>query len=753
MAKQKKKKHSMNPNLRFVLKVMLLLFLVTICIIGVLFYFSYGKDIIAMQQEAKQMVQESTVDTFRQTETSLAYDAEGKLLSTLKGVKDVYYISYENIPDYAKEAMIAIEDKKFNTHNGIDLKAIARAFVALVRHNGEVTQGASTITQQLSRNIFLSNEVSWRRKVKEIFIALELEKKYRKYQIMEFYLNNIYFANGYYGIEAASKGYFSKSVSDLDLGQIAFLCAIPNNPTIYDPLENKDNTIKRKNRILKQMLKDGKISEEEYDTAYTEKITLKPPTEKKKNYVETYVYYCATKALMKQQGFTFQYSFNSDKDKENYQKRYEALYNQCQQSLYSSGYRIYTSIDTTKQKELQNSVNDVLSGFTEKSKDGIFKLQGAATCIDNNTGRVVAIVGGRSQDTKGYTLNRAYQSYRQPGSSIKPLIVYTPIFERGCSPNQIVEDKKIKDGPSNSHGTYEGKITIRKAVEKSKNTVAWNLFLDLTPKVGLSYLLDMNFNKIVKNDYYPAAALGGLTNGVSTVEMASAYSTLENDGIFREPTCIVKITDSRGKELVSDKVTKKQVYEMNAARTMTNVLVGVIKNGTGRGLGLSNVISAGKTGTTNATKDGWFVGYTHYYTTSVWVGYDMPKTLNGLEGASYPGRIWHNYMEVIHTGLENVPFPGYVDNSGIPEPTASTTPSPSVSPSASPTVDANVDDTTDGSGNQATPTPTPTPTVSPTNPDPGDPVDDGTDTDPQDTTSPDSGAGTGTTTQGQQATN
>lgn len=706
--RKKKKKIIKHPNLRFFFKLVILLSLVTSLIIGIMFYVRYGETIVNMRAEARALVRQSSIDTFRQTETSLVYDTNGKLLSTLKGAKDVYYISYEDIPDYAKDAMISIEDKKFNKHNGIDLKAITRAFVELVRHKGEVTQGASTITQQLSRGIFLTHEVSWERKIKEMFIALEIEKKYQKYQIIEFYLNNIYFANGYYGIQAASKGYFSKNVKDLTLGQITFLCAIPNNPTIYDPLVNPDNTVKRKNRILDQMLLDGKITELEHDEAYNEEIILDTPSIAKKNYIETYVYYSATRALMKQRGFTFRNRFEDEEDQKNYERQYNDLYNECQLSLFNSGYRIYTSIDTKIQKQLQDSVNETLKGFTDKNKEGIYKLQGAATCIDNETGRVVAIVGGRSQKLTGFTLNRAYQSYRQPGSAIKPLIVYTPAFELGCIPSQIVEDKKTEDGPRNSNNVYEGKVTIRRAVEVSKNTVAWNIFTDLTPKVGLGYLLNMGFNRISPNDYYPAASLGGFTNGVSTVEMASAYAAIENDGIFREPTCIVKIMDSRGEEIVGDSFDIKPVYDRNASRMMTDVLVGVVKNGTGRGLGLSNMISAGKTGTTNDKKDGWFVGYTPYYTTSVWVGYDLPKTLSNLTGASYPGSIWHMFMESIHEGLEYKGFPKYegAKNEATPEPTIEPTIDP-VDDLLDEEGETTLNDIPDESEDYVKPTPTP----------------------------------------------
>lgn len=660
--KKHKKKNKVWHAIKTSIKVFTLIMLSTALILGILFYIKYGKDLLNMQEDAKTMVGNSTIESFRQTETSLVYDINDKLLATLKGTKDVYYISYEEIPEYAVDAMISIEDKKFLTHKGVDLKAIIRAGVALVRNKGDIKQGASTITQQLSRGIFLTNEVSWERKIKEMFIAIEIEKHYEKYEIMEFYLNNIYFANGYYGIEAASKGYFNKSVKDLSLAQITFLCAVPNNPTIYDPVDHKDNTIKRRDRILDHMLLDGNISKEKYDKATKEEIKLNIKTIKRNNYVETYVYHSAIKALMKRQGFVFKNYFDSEKEEEEYDALYSEYYNQCQQSLYKEGYRIYTSINPKLQKELQKAVDETLKDFKEKGENGVYLLQGAATSIDNNTGRVAAIVGGRSQNLDGYTLNRAYQSYRQPGSSIKPLIVYTPALQLGYYPEQIVVDEKFKGGPSNSGGAYDGKITLRKAVEKSKNVIAWKVFEDITPTVGLGFIKKMDFAKVDKNDYYLAASLGGFTYGTSSLEMASGFAAIENDGIYREPTCIVSITDSKGLELVNDHINLVPVYEENAARMMTSILTDVIKYGTGRGLGLNNMSSAGKTGTTNDKKDGWFVGYTPYYTTSVWVGYDLPKTLDNLWGSSYPGNIWKQYMNVIHEGLSNKEFKGFVSN-------------------------------------------------------------------------------------------
>lgn len=659
MANKKKKKKKKNKVLSAFTKAFQVTFLAVLGVVligGTIFYFMYGRHILELQSQAKTIVAESTEDSFKQTQTSVVYGANNKTLLSLKGDKDLYYISYEDIPNYAKQAMISIEDKKFTTHSGVDYKAIVRAGLAYIRHKGEITQGASTITQQLSRNIFLTHEVSWERKIKEMFIAMELEKKYTKYQILEFYLNNIYFSNGYYGIQAASKGYFNVTVDKLSLSQIAFLCAIPNNPTLYDPVERIENTIKRRDRILYQMVTDGWISREEYNDAIAEKITLNQKTTTKKNYIATYVMYCATRALMESEGFEFKNTFVSEEEQKAYEEKYNERYNECQKSLYSGGYRIYTSIDMKAQKELQTAVNDTLADFKDKSEDGTYKLQGAAVSIDNETGRVVAIVGGRKQSSNGYTLNRAFQSFRQPGSSIKPLAVYTPAFEAGYSPESWVSDSPIKDGPKNSNGSYQGTINIRTAVAKSTNTIAWKLFESITPKVGLSYLKEMNFSKLKDKDNTLAAALGGLTIGASPLEMASGFATIENEGVYRDPSCIVKITDSEGKTIVSDQIKEKNVYTQNAARMMISCLEGVMKNGTGASVKLPNMSCAGKTGTTNDKKDGWFVGFTKYYTTSVWVGYDIPQTMDGLYGSTYPGQIWKTYMTAMHEGLEDIKF-------------------------------------------------------------------------------------------------
>lgn len=653
--KQKRQKNPVERAIGIVIKIIIALLLAIVVIGGVLIYMKYGKKLIAMESDAKKIVSKSTMETFRQNETSIIYDANGNIMSKLKGEKDVYYIKYSDIPQVAVSAITSIEDKNFFKHKGYDLKAIIRAGLAYIKNKGVITQGGSTITQQLARNIFLSFEESWQRKAREIFIAIELEKKYTKKEIMEFYLNNIYFANGYYGIQSAALGYFGKGVNSLSLSQITFLLSIPNSPTRYNPYENIEGTLARRDRILDQMVLDGKISEAEALKAKSEEIKLKAPKVEKSSYALTFALDRAVKALMKSEGFNFRYSFNSDEDRKAYNENYSEVYSSCQTRLYSGGYRIYTSIDPEKQKLLQDTVDGGLSVSSEKSKSGIYSLQGAAVTIDNSSGRVVAIVGGRSQKLKGSTLNRAYQSFRQPGSTIKPLIVYTPAFEQGYTPESLVKDEKIEGGPVNADGVFSGNMTILDALAKSKNTVAWKLFTEISPAIGIGKLLDMGFSAIADTDYYPSAALGGFTKGVNAVEMASAYAAIENGGEFREPTCIMKMTDSSGNDIVADgfyqKGTSKYIYDENACKMMITCMEAVMIKGTGVGGKLATMPCAGKTGTTNDSKDLWFVGFTKYYTTSVWVGYDIPRSLAGLTYTATPLGIWKTYMDSINNGL------------------------------------------------------------------------------------------------------
>ncbi len=660
MSREKKpKKKNSHRLFWFVVKLQIVLMVV---VVGAFLYYNYGgyaKEIQRFRQEAIEMVRSSTEQTFMPSKDSMVFDAKGELISYIRGAKEADYVAYRDIPEYFEKAMVSTEDKRFYTHDGVDLVAIVRAARAILE-SGELSQGGSTISMQLARTVYLDNGKRFERKIREMFIAAELEKIYSKSKIMEFYLNNIYFANGYYGIKAACTGYFSCELEELSLSQIAFLCAIPNSPTYYDPIVNKENTLARRDRMLRYMYEDGAISEEEYQAALDEVISLKPAPKEESlwnNYVDTYAYYCATRALMEQQGFVFREYFDSDEEEQAYYEEYDELYTYCQKLIYENGYQIYTSIDMEKQTGLQKAMDTVLSPFQEIGEDGAYEMQGSAVSIDNETGYVVAIVGGRGQNLGFHTLNRAYQSYRQPGSTIKPLIVYTPFMEQYNTPDTLIEDLEVEGAVE--AGFYHGIITTRFAVENSLNPSAWYVYKKVTPEKGLQYLKDMHFAKIEEEDYNLITAIGGFRKGISSLEMASAYATLVNDGEYRKPTCIKKIMDTEGNVIYEHKSATEKIYKKNASRMMTDMLYTAVENGTGQSAKLEGIPAAGKTGTTNDNKDGWFAGYTRYYTTAVWVGCDMPRSVPDLGGSTYPAAIWKQYMTEVHEGLTPLNFLPY----------------------------------------------------------------------------------------------
>lgn len=648
-------------NLKSIKKAILWIVLIALAL-GLFFVIKYAIMLDNLHTEAVQMINSLGEDAFYENKVTSIYDDNGTLICELSGSEKTYYLEGDEIPRAVKEAFLVTEDRSFYEHSGIDYKAVVRAFFALIENEGEITQGGSTITQQLARNIYLTHEVSVERKVKEMFIAMELEKQYSKDEILEFYINNIYFGNGYYGIGAASKGYFNKEVKELELWEIAFLCAIPNNPTKYNPYGSFEAAMERKDRILLQMFNEGYIDGNTYNEALYEDVILESTEMTKHNYVETYVRYCATRELMKANGFVFKYNFETTKEKEQYEEYYAEQYGYYNQLLFVNGYEIYTSIDLNVQEKLQNSVDTVLAENMDVNEDGIYKLQGSATCIDNTTGYVVAIVGGREQEYDGYTLNRAYQSHRQPGSSIKPILVYTPAFERGYTPDTRVLDEEVEDGPDNYYKYYMGELSLRRAVEISVNTIPWKILDKIGVGNGLAYLKAMEFSAIDTRDYVPAVSIGGMTYGVSSLEMAAAYATIENDGIYRDTTCIKKIFDYNKAIVIDNKANEDnstRVYDMNASRMMTDVLKGVMTNGTGKSYILSNAISAGKTGTTNNNYDVWMVGYTSYYTTAVWCGYDLPENLSEKGYTKFAGYIWNDFMEEIHIDVEQKDFVPY----------------------------------------------------------------------------------------------
>lgn len=667
MAKKprRRKKHHYVRN--FFLLILLLLVVAVIGGVGYVMYSGIPDQIVTLKTEADELVSASDRTTFVPDKSGAIYGVDGKIITELMAEKNGEYVAFSEIPDTFSKAMVSTEDRKFYEHNGIDLKAMMRALRAYIQNSGAITQGGSTITQQLAKNVFLTGAQTWERKVKEMFIAMDLEQRYTKDDIMEFYLNNIYFANGYYGVKAAAKGYFNCDLADLDLSQVAFLCAIPNSPSYYDPLVSIENTYERRDLILSNMFNEGYISRPEYEQAVHETISLDLSGNKAAvihNYVDTFAYHCAAEALMETTGFQFEYDFSSDSAREAYEAKYNELYGQCMDELYSGKYNLYTSIDMSMQRLLQRSIDEGLEDFTDiADSTGDYEMQSAGVCIDNKTGYVCAIVGGRSNsELSGYTLNRAFQSFRQPGSSIKPVLDYTPAFDKDYTPSSIVEDKEIKNGPQNAEKMFFGNVTIRSAVYLSLNTVAWQMYETLGPENCLDYLKKMHFSKIVDDDVAPAVSIGGMTHGVSPLEMASAYAALENDGVYRGATCILQITDYSGNIIYAGKPEETKIYKAESTRMMTDVMKGVIEDpmGTAYGLALDGSMpAAGKTGTTDEGRDGWFVGYTRYYTTGIWVGNDTPDATEDLMGATYPGHIWQDFMNAIHEGLVPADFPEY----------------------------------------------------------------------------------------------
>lgn len=583
------------------------------------------------------------------------YDKDGNLLGLINA-GHYEYASIDKINLNIQNAYIAQEDRRFKSHSGVDLLATMRAGLALIKHNGEITQGASTITQQVIKNTYLSQEKTFTRKITEILLAPQVEKKYSKADIMEFYCNTNFYGNRCYGVQAASRYYFGKNAEDIEVWEAATLAGLSNSPSKYDPIKHPTEAFDKRNSVLKSMLEVEFITQDEYLNAIEQPLGIVQETQEgtDENYMVSYAIHCAALELMKLNGFEFKYTFVDRDEYLNYDSKYKEAYAEESDKIRSGGYKIYTSLDVSLQEQLQNAVDKGLSRYTELQENGKYALQGASVIVDNQTGYIVAIVGGRGTDDQ---FNRAYLSARQPGSTIKPLIDYAPAFDTGeYYPSKIMNDYKWEDGPSNS-GSYYGNVTIREALNRSLNTVAWQVLQGIGVDKGLSYLGKMHFQKITYVDNgVESLSIGGFTNGLRVVDMAKGYSTLANNGVYNDKTCIVSLIDRTEKDVVSNMKTQTvNVYTEDTAYMVTDILKGTLTEpfGTGRGLSLANgQLAAGKTGTTNSNKDTWFCGYTKYYTTAVWVGYDTPRPMPGVFGATYAGSIWKNVMDSIHTGLE-----------------------------------------------------------------------------------------------------
>ena len=623
---------------------------------GLLIFVKVKPDLDYCREVAYDKLAQMERQDFQMLSDTEVYDKNDQLIGLINA-GHYEYTPISQISMSIQNAYIAQEDRRFKSHTGVDWIATVRAGLALIKNRGEITQGGSTITQQVIKNTYLTQEKSFTRKMVEILLAPEIEKAYSKADIMEFYCNTNFYGNHCYGVQAASRYYFGKDASELKPHEAAVLAGLSNSPSAYDPIRHPEAALEKRNDVLKSMLEVGYLTQEEYDsyTAQPLSIVQEEGEGTDENYQSSYAIHCAALELMKLEDFPFQYTFEDKADYDAYMERYQMIYNEKNEEIRAGGYKIYTSLDTELQNVLQTHIDQVLAPYSEIQENGKFALQGAAVIVDNQTNFVTAIVGGRGTEDP---FNRAYLSARQPGSTIKPLIDYGPAFDTGeYWPSRMVNDHKWEDGPSNSGGTYRGNVTVREALNRSLNTVAWQILTDIGVNFGLNYLGEMEFQRLtyIDNDV-PSLSIGGFTNGVRVVDMAKGYSTLANGGVYNDKTCIRRIEHEQQGDLTKDlKPFAKRVYQEDSAFMLTDILKGTLEESYGTGYGLAlegGMPAAGKTGTTNSSKDTWFCGYSRYYTTAVWVGYDIPRAMPGVYGSTYAGKIWKLVMDQIHAGKE-----------------------------------------------------------------------------------------------------
>lgn len=617
---------------------------------------------VEAQSQMYDILSEMNYGTFKRASNTTVYDKDGNLIGKV-GYENYEYVDISKISEYIQKGYIDVEDQRFETHHGVDWIGTLRAALMYIKNRGRITQGGSTITQQVVKNNVLTQQKTFSRKVLEIMLALEIEKKFNKAEIMEFYCNSNYYGNGCYGVQGAAKYYFGKDAKSVDIAEAAMLVGISNRPSAYDPVAHYDACMKKKNSVLKKMYDAGTITKDEYTAAVAEQpaIVQQSSSVGSQNYMTTYAVHCATLKLMAYDGFQFQYTFDSKDTYDAYEASYKKAYDTAYNAIESGGYEIDTSLDQNAQSELEDSINEVLAGETDLQDDGRYDMQSAAVCIDNSTGLVVAAVGGRG-GTDSY--NRVFQANRPAGSSIKPLLVYGPGLNEGVvTPATVMTDQPIDINgysPSNADGQYIGDVTVREALARSINTIAVQLFNQVGDTTALSYLGKLNFSTLSYADNYDtAAALGSLTNGVTVEDMTRGYATIENQGQMRDNTCIQKLVSEKNGTIYSyDKDSATKVYTKDTAYMLTSMMEGTFREdyGTAHAYEDDSQIYAGKTGTTNDNHDAWFGGFSTYYTTVVWTGCDTPKSNENLVGNGYPLAIWSSFMSKLHSGLTKTDF-------------------------------------------------------------------------------------------------
>lgn len=554
--------------------------------------------------------------------SSQIYDVHGNLITTVHATENRLPVKLSQVPKDLQNAFIATEDNRFYSHHGVDPIGIMRAIWVNIAHDG-VAEGGSTITQQLARNAFLTQDRTLKRKIMEAMLAIRIEQYYTKQEILEMYLNQIYFGQGAYGVQAAAHVYFGKNVQDLDLAQSAMLAGLPQSPNYYSPLTNYKAGKARQAVVLGQMVKYDYIDQATADKAKDEDLGLREKSEAahSDNNASYFIDYVISEIAEK---------YGDD-------------------AVYKDGLKIYTTIDMKAQDAAVQAMHNLPNFYTDDK--GLTQPQGALIAINPHNGYIVAMVGGRGDDS----FNRAVLAERQPGSAFKPF-VYLAAIQDGMTPGTVMDDKKIEFNgwsPKNYEGTYSGQMTLRYALQHSVNTIAVQLadavgmrkVLNLASSLGITTLDDSKDNNL-------AAALGGLTNGVKPIDMAVAYGTLANGGVKVKPVAITKIVDRNGQVVEENSTEEQRVVDPKYAYVITNMLESVMSGGTGGGASIGRP-AAGKTGTTDESKDAWFVGYTPDLVAAVWMGDDYGiETLDGIIGGTVPAVIWRDFMSQALNAME-----------------------------------------------------------------------------------------------------
>ena len=547
--------------------------------------------------------------------SSQIYDINGNEIANVHAAENRRPVKISQVPKNLQNAFVAVEDNRFYEHMGVDPRGIMRALWSNVRGQ-TISEGGSTITQQLAKNAYLTQERTMKRKVQEVFLALQLERQYTKQEILELYLNQIYFGQGAYGVQAAARTYFGKNVEDLDLNECAMLAGIPKSPNYYSPTNNLQAAEERKAVVLDQMEKYGYINASEASKAKKEELKLvKPVKSSETNEASYFIDYVTQKLIDK---------YGAD-------------------AVYKDGLKIYTTVDM----DMQRAAEAAMKALPTYNKDGngIEQPQGALVAIDPHNGYVKAMVGGRGTDQ----FNRATMAERQPGSAFKPF-VFAAALENNFTPNTVINDSPVKIGdwePQNYDRSFSGKVSLREVARNSLNVPTVKIAQKLGIDKPIYYAQEMGITTFVlegpQNDRNLATSLGGLTKGVTPMELTSAYGTFANKGIHVEPVVIVKVLDRNGKVIEQAEEKQRSVISENSAAELTSMLQTVIQKGTGTHANIGRP-AAGKTGTTSDYHDAWFVGYTPDLVAGVWVGNDNNASLHSMTGGQTPAEIWKAFM-------------------------------------------------------------------------------------------------------------